>query len=284
MLKTKIQKIYDRIMLSSQEPMFFGKLFKKLFLSFSNWYLFTEFRKGFLLPKLIKENILLFLLVSISVVWTVGFFYLGRASNFKQVGNLENKLSKTTYQLEATHKILGERESTIDRIRREVGEREYLQFIIKRDCHLRNFDGLTKLPDEVFFTMIDEIETHNVPYTIFFRVIDRESGFTFIENPSSGAFGYCQVLPSTFRVAQREIGVKDHNEINNIKVGVWVLKGGYLRHKRKGLTDEKAWHNSLVDYSGGSHELAKEEMKYYKKGLNETSNIVHKFEKKELGT
>ena len=62
MLKTKFQKIYDRIMMSIQEPMFFGNLFKKLFLSFSNWYLFPEFRKGFLLPKLIKENILLFLL------------------------------------------------------------------------------------------------------------------------------------------------------------------------------------------------------------------------------
>ena len=269
--------------MSNQKPTFFGKLFKKLFLSFSNWYLFPEFRKGALLPKLLKENILLFLLISISVTWTIGFFYLGRASNFKQVANLENKLSKTTHQLEATYKILGEKETTIDKIRREVGEREYLQYIIKRDCHLRNYDGLTKLSDEVFFTMIDEIETHNVPYTIFFRVIDRESGFTFAINRSSGATGYCQVLPSTFRVAQREIGVKDHNEINNIRVGVWVLKEGYLRHKRKGLSDEQAWYNSLVDYSGGSHDLAKEEMKYYKKGLNDTSNIVYKF-KKEIGT
>lgn len=282
MLKSKIKKIQDRLIMSTKKGFFHDNFIKRPFLSFSSWYLYPEFRNQKLIPKLIKENIFLFLFISISVIWTMSFFYFGRLSNFKQVTQLENKLSKTTHQLEATYKLLGERESTIDRIRREVGERDYLQYIIKRDCHLRNYDGLTKLSDEVFFTMIDEIETQGVPYTIFFRVIDRESGFTFVINKSSGATGYCQVLPSTFRVAQREIGVKDHNEINNIRAGVWVLKEGYLRHKRKGLSDEQAWYNSLVDYSGGSHDLAKEEMKYYKKGVNDTSNIVHKF-KKETG-
>lgn len=283
MLKSKIQKLHDKIILSNRRPTFFGNLFKKLFLSFSTWYLYPEFRKQSLLVKLIKENILLFLFVSISVFWTCGFFYLGRLSNFQEVTNLENRLSKTTYQLEATYNILSFKESTIERLRKEVGSREYLEWIIGKDCHLRNFSNLQKLSDEIFYTMIDEIEKSNIPYTIFFRVVDRESGFTFIENRSSGAFGYCQVLPSTFRIAQREIGVKEHNEINNIIVGAWVLKEGYLRHKRKGLDDEKAWYHSLVDYSGGSHELAKEEMKYYKKGVNQRSNIIHKFPK-ELGT
>jgi len=57
-----------------------------------------------------------------------------------------------------------------------------------------------------------------------------------------------------------------HDEINNIKMGAYILKIGYDRYKKRGLDDQTSWLRSLVDYSGGSLELAKKEMLYYKEG------------------
>ena len=149
-----------------------------------------------------------------------------------------------------------------------LGEREFLQQIIKRDCNLRSYGNLQNLPDKIFFTMIEEIERYQIPYTIFFRVVDRESGFRFVPNAKgSGAFGYCQVIPSTFRNISKKLGFKTHNEVNNIKAGAWLLRHNYNIYAKKGYTDEQCWYKALVDYSGGNHKLAREEMQGYKPDL-----------------
>jgi soluble lytic murein transglycosylase-like protein len=129
---------------------------------------------------------------------------------------------------------------------------------------LRNPQNLSKLSDKVFYTIIEEIEKHKIPYTIFFRLIDFESGFTFITNVSSGAFGYCQVMPSTWNIFCKSLKLTVHDEIGNIKMGAHILKLAYDSYKRRGLDEETSWFRALVDYSGGSQDLAKKEMMYYK--------------------
>ena len=64
--------------------------------------------------------------------------------------------------------------------------------------------------------------------------------------------------------------------VNNVKVGAYVLKDGFKRHKARGLDDKDAWFHSLVNYCGGSHEIAKKEMMYYKEGLLDTKSILIK--------
>jgi hypothetical protein len=208
------------------------------------------------------------------LIWTLTFYFFGRISNFNQISHFQEQLNKANIELESTAELVLYKESVIDRIRKQVGSREYLEYIIKRDCHLRNPDYLSKLPDEIFFTIIDEIEKNELPYTVFFRLIDFESGFQYITNSSSGAYGYCQLLPSTFTIGCKYLNLKDNSKVNNIKIGAWLVKYGFDRWKSKGMSDEEAWFNSLVNYSGGSHELAKKEMMYFKDNLFESRDVI----------
>lgn len=275
MLKTKIKNLQSRLLMKNSGNEIFNTFIRKPFLSFSTWYLYPEFRKGNFLVNFINQNRILFLFVNIFFLWTISLFFFGRLSAFEKVKNLESKLTETTSALESSYKLINLKEITIDNLRIQTRSREYLQFVIKRDCQLRHYGALTKLPDDVFFTIIDEIEKYKIPYTIFFRLIDRESGFQFISNnQGSGAFGYCQVMPSTFKYASKKLKLKEHNQINNIKAGAWVLKQGFDKYKKEGFDVKSAWYRSLIDYSGGNVDLAAEEMKFYKEGLNKTKSIL----------
>jgi hypothetical protein len=277
MLKTKIKKLQTNLLMKTNGTEFWNKYIKGSLLLISNWYLYPEFRRNNLLLSLIQLNRLPLLLTTLFIIWTITFFSFGRNSNFNKVKQLQTELSKTNIELESSAKLIHYKQSVIENIRFQVGSREYYEYIIKKDCHLRNPDNLSKLSDEIFFTMIEEIEKNKIPYTIFFRLIDFESGFTYLTNPSSGAYGYCQILPSTFIIGCKHLNLKENSPINNIKIGVWVLKYGFNRWKDKGLSDKEAWFNSLVDYSGGSRDLAQKEMMYYKDNLFEAKDTVVKY-------
>lgn len=279
MLKRKLKNLQTKILMKTDGTRFWNKYIKGSILMIADWYLYPEFRKKNLFLSLIKLNRIPLILTTIFIIWTITFFSFGRSSNFEKVRKLQTELKKTNIELESSAELILYKESVIKKIRHQVASRQFLEFIIKRDCHLRNPDALSKLPDDVFFTIIDEIEKNKIPYTVFFRLIDFESGFTYITNPSSGAFGYCQLLPSTFVIGSKQLNLKDNTPINNIKIGSWVLKFGYDRWKSKGLEHQQAWFNSLVDYSGGSHDLAQREMMYFKEDLFESKNLVLEYSK-----
>jgi hypothetical protein len=276
MLKFKLKKLETKLMFNEKNLTFFERLFKNQIRVLIKWYLYPEFRRGNLFVKSIKENRLLIGILAFFVIWNITLFNFGKLSNLKQVKNLESKLSKTTSSLQSTYRLLNQKITTIDNLRKQTQTRQYLEYIIKRDCYLKCPDALSKLPDDIFFTMIEEIERYEIPYTIFFRVVDLESGFQFITNTSSGAYGYCQVMPSTFNYVSKILDLKEHSPVNNVKVGAYVLKDGFKRHKARGLDDKDAWFHSLVNYCGGSHEIAKKEMMYYKEGLLDTKSILIK--------
>jgi hypothetical protein len=276
MLKFKLKKLETKLMFDEKNLTLFERIFKNQIKLLIKWYLYPEFRRGNLFIKSIKENRVLLGILALFVIWNITLFNFGKLSNLKHVEKLESELSKTTSTLESTYRLLNHKIATIDNIRKQTQTRQYLEYIIKRDCHLKCPDALSKLPDNVFFTMIEEIEKYQIPYTIFFRVVDLESGFQFVTNTSSGAYGYCQVMPSTFNYVSKILNLKEHTPVNNIKVGAYVLIDGFKRHKARGLNDKDAWFNSLVNYCGGSHEIAKKEMMYYKEGLLDTKSILIK--------
>ena len=272
MIKKKITSIYNRLLMNTSKYTWFEKYFKPQLMKISEWYLYPEFRQSNKVVGFIKSHKLLVTLGLVFTLWTTGFFSIGRWMSFIEkkevIYSLEYKLDEANNILYYTNTMLSRKDSTISQLREQMGSRDYLQYIIKRDCNLRNYDNLTKLSDEVFFTMIDEVEKYQIPYTIFFRVVDHESGFKFIPNSQgSGAFGYCQVMPVTFQTISRKLGFRVHNEVNNIKTGAYLLHEGYSRYKSSGMSNKNAWYKSLVDYSGGDSELAASEMKYFKENL-----------------
>jgi hypothetical protein len=272
MIKNKIIKAYNWLLSNTTKHKWFESHFRMQLISLLEWFIYPEFRRKNKFIEVIKQNKLILIIGMLFIFWTTGFFSIGRWLSFTEkkeaIYSLEYRLDKANDILYYTNNMLCRKDSTISQLRETMDSRDYLQFIVKRDCNLKNYDNLTKLSDEVFFTMIDEIEKYQIPYTIFFRVVDHESGFKFIPNSQgSGAMGYCQVMPLTFQTVSKRLGFKVHNEVNNIKTGAYVMKNNYDGYKKKGLDNKTAWHKALTDYSGGDSELASSEIKYYKTDL-----------------
>lgn len=265
MLKRKIESWRNKTMMNPSQ-----NFIEKQFMKITEWFIYPEFRKKFGFQDLLKRSKylilagLLFLIYNISIISIT--YSVSHKEKVTQIEKLESKLEIAKDTIQNLEKGIEHKEVVLANLIEKTSSREYLEFVIKRDCHLRNPQNLSKLSDKVFYTIVEEIEKYKIPYTVFYRLIDFESGFTFATNVSSGAFGYCQVMPSTWNVLCKSLKLTVHDEINNIKMGAYILKIGYDRYKKQGLDDKNAWTRSLVDYSGGSADLATKEMLYYKEG------------------
>jgi len=265
MLKRKIENWRNRVMMKTSQ-----NFIEKQFMKITEWFIYPEFRRKFGFRNLLKRSKylilagLLFFIYNISIISIT--YSVSHKENVAKIEKLESKLEVSKNTIQGLEKGIQHKEVVLANLIEKTSSREYLEFVIKRDCHLRNPQNLSKLSDKVFYTIIEEIEKHKIPYTIFFRLIDFESGFTFITNVSSGAFGYCQVMPSTWNIFCKSLKLTVHDEIGNIKMGAYVLKVAYDSYRKRGLDEKSSWIRALVDYSGGSQDLANKEMLYYKEG------------------
>lgn len=271
MIKNKLVTLYNWLLTSTFKNQWFNNNVKYEITNIINCIIYPHYRKENL-PIIIKRNRLFFAIFGVFILWTSLTYSLGRYVSYlekkEDIISLEYKLDETNDILYQTNKHLNKKDLTISQLRKTMNSRDYLQFVIKRDCKLISYDNLTKVSDTVFFTMIDEVDKYKIPYTIFFRVIDRESGFKFIyNNRGSGAFGYCQIMPVTYEYFSKRLNFSEHNEITNIKTGAYILKHGYNYYRSKGYSDSLSWYKELVDYSGGNRKLALSEMKYLKTNL-----------------
>jgi soluble lytic murein transglycosylase-like protein len=141
---------------------------------------------------------------------------------------------------------------------------------IAKTCDISHRANLVKLlaeEPEIFRLMLAEGEANKIPFTVWFRVIDKESGYLFVNNASgSGAKGYCQVMPRTFRHYEKVLKLTDgHTKPNNIRVGARLLRDNANRYLAKNMSPAIAWARALKDYSGGNAPLAAKEMARYEK-------------------
>jgi len=115
--------------------------------------------------------------------------------------------------------------------------------------HSQNLKNLDK---SILSLMVSECDRYELPYSIFFSVVDRESGFKFIPNSSgSGAMGFMQLMPRTFSANARKLGLSTHTPQNNIKVGAYHLWDLFSYWKKKYNDDKKAWTWALAQYAVG---------------------------------
>jgi hypothetical protein len=129
---------------------------------------------------------------------------------------------------------------------------DYLHKNLLRECHFIHEDNFRNIDPEIFSLMIDECDKYDLPYTIFFSLVDKESGFRFISNSEgSGAIGYMQLMPKTFSKNARRLGLEKHTPENNIKVGAYHLNDLFKRWKRKYKSDEMAWNWTIAQYTVG---------------------------------
>lgn len=179
---------------------------------------------------MLQKNKILMIIAVISVIFTSQIF-------FKNVNNTHRHNSHTLID-------------TIPNIKEKADSvRGYIK---KYD--IEHTDNLMKVEDEIIIFMHDECTKNNIPKSIFFRIIDKESGFRFIKNTGgSGAMGYMQVMPQTYKGVSRKIGLKgDHDKKNNIIVGANLIRliHSFWVNKQK-KSGRESWEYTLAEYACG---------------------------------
>ena len=105
--------------------------------------------------------------------------------------------------------------------------------------------------------MASQADEYEIPYSIYFRLIDVESGYKFIPNHGgSGAFGYMQVMPTTFNSYAKKLKLKGaHTKENNVLVGSYMLYKNHNDWMKRGYDEHEAWEYSLAEYNAGEGNL-----------------------------
>jgi hypothetical protein len=172
------------------------------------------------------------------------------------LGEKQKQILRLNDEVVSSKKTIENLEEEIKEYKTTLSSRVYYESLIVKKAKIRSKKSLYELDDDVFFTMVGQCEKYKIPYEIYFRLIDMESGFKFVENKSSGAYGYMQVMPKTFTYLSKKIGVKGkHDETNNIIVGSYLLNHNYNSWKRRGFSENKSWRLALAAYNAGEGKL-----------------------------
>lgn len=253
-MKRLLGKLDNWLLISHFKPnRFFEKRIRWQLHSLITYILYPEFRSSWSLRKVIYSNrypiiffksILFLLLIS---------FFVGKSVSNYHINKLEDGIINRDSTINSLNSNILFRDSTIDALSVEMKSRRYLQYKVIQESKITHIDNLNSVPDSIFNLMVSEADKYKIPYVIFFRVMERESKFQFIANTEgSGAFGYMQVVPSTFSKYYSKLNLKDgHTPGNNIRVAANLLYSIREFWKTQFKDDRKIWEYTLAEYGCG---------------------------------
>jgi hypothetical protein len=244
-MKYDLVKVYHWLSTSTFRNKWFEENVKLQIICLLSWFIYSDYRKSNSFFSVMRKNKFILNVFFLFLFWTFIFFSFGKIMSE----------TKKTYEYIFLERV---KEKIVIQKEYDRPSRYFIQNIIIEECNLKHNNNLKKLPDDIFFTMVEEVTKKKIPYKIFFKIVDHESGFLWVSNTQgSGALGYCQIMPCTYRNYKRKLGLGKHTPKNNIIVGTTLLKERYDFYKKRGNNTEKSWILSLTDYAGGSDTMAK---------------------------
>ena len=158
-----------------------------------------------------------------------------------------------------------------DSVMEVVSSRKWAEF------EIYNISGI-KIPEHLPDSILEYMELYraeyDIPPSIFWRLIFKESSFRMVENCSSGAYGFMQVMPDTYNYIRIKANAsEDHLDYkNNIKVGTYLLRQHYDLFIKKGFSEYRSWELTLAAYNAGIGNVRK--YNYNIPNFKETQNYV----------
>lgn len=247
-------KLHHWLLSSTFKSKWFEDNIKLQIISLLNWILYPDYRQQNSFIEVLQGNRLVITLVLIPLLLCSAFFTVGRLTANERTIVVEKKTFINNYFDGIDFSNLRD-------------ERKFVEYLAHTKFKIENFKNLQKLPDEVFFTIVSEINRNKIPASLFFRLLDQESGFQDITNKNSGVNGIPQLNPNTRKSILGIIGKTNHKIIDDIRACSYHLTSQYKIHRNKGNSDQKSWVLSLIDYNGGSITLAQDNMKFFHQSL-----------------
>ena len=248
-----LYRIDNWLLMTYFKNRFFEKRIRWQLHSLISYILYPEFRKSWSLSKIIYSNRYAIILTNILALLLVSAFYLGGYRNYKTITKLKSEAVHRNLVTKSLVSSIIEKNETISNLSVELKSRGYLEYKVVSESKIEHIDNLRLVPDSIFFLMVEEADKYEIPYVIFFRIMEKESKFKFVANSEgSGAMGYMQVMPSTFQKYYNKLDLeKGHTPGNNIRVAAKLIRTIYDFWDGKFKSDETTWEYTLAEYGCG---------------------------------
>jgi len=239
-MKRQAEKLYMKIKMKSTDE---SKI-DRIIISVLNYYLYPEFRK-FNIPfrKYFKWT-------GISTAtYLFGAILLNNFVLMNDVKNRDAELHTSKKHISVLYKDA--KSLVFDECLDSVSNtKEYIRFLIFAKS------GIVvpkNVPEEHLTAIKENSEKMGIPLSIYVKVIQHESRFdSSAVNPTSGAFGYMQMMPRTFNHIYDILSLNGgRTATNNLMCGCKLLKQSHdYWYKRKNNT-KQAWEMALACYAMG---------------------------------
>jgi hypothetical protein len=249
-----LMKFHHWLLSSTFKSKWFEENIKIQIISILSWLIYKEFREQNNIFKILGKSKFLLMIISIFVFWSTTLFTFGRLTSTDEKPII---IKKEIVQVNYFPKGFD--------FESFKSERSFIEYVAKSKFKIKNLANLQKLPDDIFFAIISEIDRHKIPPSLFLRLLDQESNYLDVTNSTSGASGIAQLLPETRKSILKIIGSTNNKQIDDIRCAAYHLKTSYDFYKERKMDDNECWFMSLVDYNGGSHNLAHQNMMYFTK-------------------
>jgi soluble lytic murein transglycosylase-like protein len=185
-------------------------------------------------------------------------YWMGSAKN-------QNKIQYMQFAIQNTLGMLDESERNKEMAELKLNDlfnsRSYKEFLIHKEAKIL---VPSTVPDEDLDLMCEAADEFNIPYFIFFRLIQKESSFTWLKNgkiitSSAGAQGYTQLMPTTFSSYCEKMDIEDNimTPKNNLRIGAKLLSDLYQMYNAAGdRTNYETWKKPLMAYNAGCGNVA----------------------------
>lgn len=274
-MKRLLNRINKWLLMTCFKNNFFEKRIRWQLHSLINYILYPEFRKSWSLRKVIYSNRFSIISVKILVICLISSFFIGKAVSRYKIRELGVNITTKDSVINGLLYNSIEKSNKIVSLSTELRSRTYLEFKIIKESKIEHIDNFRTVPDSIFFLMLDEADKYKIPHVIFFRVMERESKFQFIKNnEGSSAFGYMQVVNSTFSKYYDKLNLKNgHTQGNNIRVAANLISSIHSFWVGKFKSEKTVWEYTLAEYGCGRAPMIKSDGGYFipesvKPGIN----------------
>lgn len=212
-------------------------------LPYIEYYLFPEFRKKDLhIKKILRLT---------AATAAVYFFMAIVVNNFVMMDTIDNK----EYELKNTYSEISRlyknaKSVVFDECMDSVkNSNSYIRFEIYKESGIL---VPINVPEEHLTAIKNNAVKMGIPLSIYVRVINQESKFDSSATNPSGAKGYMQLMPGTFRHLYDVLSLKGgHTAVNNLLCGSSLLKQNYEYWYKRKNDQQEAWQMALACYAMG---------------------------------
>jgi len=183
------------------------------------------------------------------------------------------EVDKMTQELESIHNELGIKSDLLDNKYHETAEiekelkkikssRVYMLAVVKKEADV---DIPDRVNDEHLKLMFTQADSNNIPYAVFFRVLQKESRFKWWVTSSAGAHGYMQMMPATYKSVANDIGQPtEMTSESNIICGAFYLRKKYNEMFNK-IIHKKVYDKYDFNLNENVNNLSEKEFLLYEK-------------------